>query len=194
MHSKTTTSPYPVGFRERAVQMGIDHLDGYARPTAAVRDIAGELGGSPDSLRVRSNRARRDTGPESRGHTARTSRHSGASRPDRGCRSGSWCRTGPSPGAGNGACRRPERGAASARSGRDHAQLARPAETGLYPATRRAGFVDDGQRLQPAPPQTDHRRPSRSAIRAVRAPSPLRGGSERGAPPPAPRARSGRNR
>lgn len=40
---KNTTSPYPAEFRERAVQMVIDHLDGYRSLTAAVRDIAGKL-------------------------------------------------------------------------------------------------------------------------------------------------------
>ena len=50
---KNTTSPYPAEFRERAVQMVIDHLDSYASLTAAVRDIAARLGCSPDSLRVR---------------------------------------------------------------------------------------------------------------------------------------------
>ena len=40
---KNATSPYPAEFRERAVQMVIDHLDGYRSLTAAVRDIAGKL-------------------------------------------------------------------------------------------------------------------------------------------------------
>jgi transposase-like protein len=42
----------PVEFRERAVQMVVDHLDGYRSLTAAVRGIARKLGCSPDSLRV----------------------------------------------------------------------------------------------------------------------------------------------
>ena len=61
---KNTTSPYPAEFRERAVQMVIDHLDSYASLTAAVRDIAGKLGCSPDSLRVWYKQARRDAGKE----------------------------------------------------------------------------------------------------------------------------------
>ena len=59
---KTTTSPYPAEFRERAVQMVIDHLDSYASLTAAVRDIAAKLGCSPDSLRVWYKQSQRDTG------------------------------------------------------------------------------------------------------------------------------------
>lgn len=61
---KNTTSPYPAEFRERAVQMVIDHLDSYASLTAAVRDIAAKLGCSPDSLRVWYKQARRDAGKE----------------------------------------------------------------------------------------------------------------------------------
>jgi len=61
---KNTTSPYPAEFRERAVQMVIDHLCSYASLTAAVRDIAAKLGCSPDSLRVWYKQARRDTGKE----------------------------------------------------------------------------------------------------------------------------------
>ncbi len=45
---KNTTSPYPAEFRGRAVQMVIEHPDGYRSLTAAVRDIAGKLGCSPD--------------------------------------------------------------------------------------------------------------------------------------------------
>jgi transposase len=59
---KNTTSPYPAEFRERAVQMVIDHLDSYASLTAAVRDIAAKLGCSPDSLRVWYKQSQRDTG------------------------------------------------------------------------------------------------------------------------------------
>ena len=59
---KNTTSPYPAEFRERAVQMVIDHLDSYANLTAAVRDIAAKLGCSPDSLRVWYKQSQRDTG------------------------------------------------------------------------------------------------------------------------------------
>ena len=58
------TSPYPAEFRERAVQMVVDHFDGYRSLTAAVRDIAQKLGCSPDSLRVRYKQARRDAGRE----------------------------------------------------------------------------------------------------------------------------------
>ncbi|WP_155774203.1 IS3 family transposase [Rhodovulum sp. MB263] len=61
---KNTTSPYPAEFRERAVQMVIDPLDSYASLTGAVRDIAGKLGCSPDSLRVLYKQARRDSGKE----------------------------------------------------------------------------------------------------------------------------------
>lgn len=61
---KNTTSPYPAEFRDRAVQMVIDHLDGYRSLTAAVRDIAGKLGCSPDSLRVWYKQAQRDAGRE----------------------------------------------------------------------------------------------------------------------------------
>lgn len=57
---KNTTSPYPAEFRERAVQMVVDHLDSYESLTAAVRDIAGKLGCSPDSLRVWYKQSRRD--------------------------------------------------------------------------------------------------------------------------------------
>jgi len=59
---KNTTSPYPAEFRERAVQMVIDHLDSYASLTAAVRDIAAKLGCSPDSLRVWYRQSQRDAG------------------------------------------------------------------------------------------------------------------------------------
>jgi len=45
---KNPTSPYPAEFRERAVQMVIDHLDSCASLAAAVRDIASKL-----ELRVR---------------------------------------------------------------------------------------------------------------------------------------------
>ena len=41
-----------------------DHLDSYASLTAAVRDIAGKLGCSPDSLRVWYKQAQRDAGKE----------------------------------------------------------------------------------------------------------------------------------
>ena len=41
---KNTTSAYPAEYRERAVQLVIDHLDSYAFLTGAVRDIAGKLG------------------------------------------------------------------------------------------------------------------------------------------------------
>lgn len=58
------TSPYPAEFRERAVQMVVDHLDGHRGLTAAVGDIARKLGCSPDSLRVRCKQARRDVGRE----------------------------------------------------------------------------------------------------------------------------------
>ena len=58
------TSPYPAEFRERAVQMVVDHLDGYRSLTAAVGDIARKLGCSPDSLRVWYKQARRDAGRE----------------------------------------------------------------------------------------------------------------------------------
>mgnify|MGYP001301562097 CR=1 FL=1 len=61
---KNTTSPYPAEFRERAVQMVLDHLDSYASLTAAVRDIAAKLGCSPDSLRVWYKQTRRDGGKE----------------------------------------------------------------------------------------------------------------------------------
>ena len=57
-------SPYPAGFRERAVQVVVDHLDSCASPTAAVRDIAARPGCSPDSRRVRHKQARRDSGKE----------------------------------------------------------------------------------------------------------------------------------
>ncbi|SPJ24609.1 transposase [Palleronia abyssalis] len=61
---KNTTSPYPAEFRERAVQMVADHLDGYSTLTAAVRDIAQKLGCSADSLRVWYKKAQRDVGKE----------------------------------------------------------------------------------------------------------------------------------
>lgn len=61
---KNTTSPYPAKFRERAVQMVVDHLDGYSSLMAAVRDIAQKLGCSPDSLRVWYKQAQRDAGKE----------------------------------------------------------------------------------------------------------------------------------
>jgi transposase len=59
-----TTSPYPTEFRERAVQMVVDHLDSYRSLTAALRDIAQKLGCSSDSLRVWYKQARRDAGEE----------------------------------------------------------------------------------------------------------------------------------
>ena len=79
---KNTTSPYPAEFRERAVQMVIDHLDSHASLTAAVRDIAAGLGCSPDSLRVRVTSRHAETlarkrgrrvprGPASRNSSAR---------------------------------------------------------------------------------------------------------------------------
>ena len=59
MDRKThSTKPYPAEFRERAVQMVIDHFDSYTTLTAEVRDIAGKLGCSPDSLRVWYKQAR----------------------------------------------------------------------------------------------------------------------------------------
>lgn len=44
--------------------MVIDHLDGYRSLTAAICDVAGKLGCSPDSLRVRQKQAQRDAGRE----------------------------------------------------------------------------------------------------------------------------------
>ncbi|TCM86627.1 transposase [Rhodovulum steppense] len=61
---ENTTRPYPAEFRERAVQMVVDHLDSYASLTAAVRDIADKLGCSPDSQRAWYKQARRDAGKE----------------------------------------------------------------------------------------------------------------------------------
>ena len=58
------TSPYPAEFRERAVQMVVDHLESYRSLTAAVSDIARKLGCSSDSLRVWYSRAQRDAGKE----------------------------------------------------------------------------------------------------------------------------------
>lgn len=62
--TKQATSPYPAEFRERAVQMVVDHLDGYRSLTAAVVDIARKLGCSSDSLRVWYKQAQRDGGKE----------------------------------------------------------------------------------------------------------------------------------
>ena len=62
---KNTTSPYPTEFRERAVRMVEEHVDGYASLTAAVRDIGQKLGCSPDSLRVWYKQMQRDAGRES---------------------------------------------------------------------------------------------------------------------------------
>ena len=61
---KNTTSPYPTEFRERAVRMVEEHVDGYASLTAAVRDIGQKLGCSPDSLRVGYKQMQRDAGRE----------------------------------------------------------------------------------------------------------------------------------
>lgn len=61
---KQATSPYPAEFRERAVQMVVDHLDGYRSLTAAVVDIGRKLGCSSDSLRVWYKQAQRDAGKE----------------------------------------------------------------------------------------------------------------------------------
>jgi transposase len=61
---KNTTSPYPTEFRERAVRMVEEHVDGYASLTAAVRDIGQKLGCSPDSLRVWYKQMQRDAGRE----------------------------------------------------------------------------------------------------------------------------------
>ena len=58
------TSPYPAEFRERAVQMVVDHLESYRSLTAAVSDIARKLGCSSDSLRVWYKQAQRDAGKE----------------------------------------------------------------------------------------------------------------------------------
>jgi transposase len=59
-----TTTPYPAAFRERAVLMVVDRLDGHASLTGGVPDIAGELARSPDSLRVWHAQARRDAGKD----------------------------------------------------------------------------------------------------------------------------------
>jgi len=61
---KHRTSPYPAEFRERAVQMVLDHLESYRSLTAAVSDIARKLGCSSDSLRVWYKQAQRDAGKE----------------------------------------------------------------------------------------------------------------------------------
>ena len=58
------TSPYPAEFRERAVQMVLDHLESYRSLTAAVSDIARKLGCSSDSLRVWYKQSQRDSGKE----------------------------------------------------------------------------------------------------------------------------------
>lgn len=61
---KNTTSPYPAEFRERAVRMVAEHVEGYASLTAAVRDIARKLGCCGDSLRVWNKQVQRDAGRE----------------------------------------------------------------------------------------------------------------------------------
>ena len=71
---KHRTSPYPAEFRERAVQMVVDHLDSYRSLTAAVSDIARKLGCSSDSLRVWYSRAQRDAGKEAGPTSAETAR------------------------------------------------------------------------------------------------------------------------
>lgn len=85
---KNTTSPYPAEFRERAVQMVIDHLDSYASLTAAVRDIAAKLGCSPDSLRVLYKQARRDAGKEAGPTSAEKTRIKELERENRELRQG----------------------------------------------------------------------------------------------------------
>ncbi|TCM83574.1 hypothetical protein, partial [Rhodovulum steppense] len=47
---ENTTRPYPAEFRERALQMVVDHLDSYASLTAAVCDIADKLGCPDDKV------------------------------------------------------------------------------------------------------------------------------------------------
>ncbi|WP_416361518.1 transposase [Leisingera sp.] len=57
---KNTTSPYPAEFRERAVQMVIEHLDGYRSLTAAVRDIAGKEAGPTSAEKTRIKKLERE--------------------------------------------------------------------------------------------------------------------------------------
>ncbi|RDC69719.1 hypothetical protein DLJ49_18395 [Rhodovulum sp. 12E13] len=59
---KNTTSPYPAEFRTWAVQMVVENLGSYGSLTAAVTDIAGKPGCSPDSLRAWYKQAQREAG------------------------------------------------------------------------------------------------------------------------------------
>ena len=59
---KKTSKPYSPEFRERAVRLAMEHRDGYQSEAAALTAIAGNLGCSPDSLRVWVRQAQRDGG------------------------------------------------------------------------------------------------------------------------------------
>jgi transposase len=57
---KKTSKPYSPEFRERAVWLAMEHRDEYQSEAAALTAIAGKLGCSPDSLRVRMRQVQRD--------------------------------------------------------------------------------------------------------------------------------------
>ena len=62
---KKTVKPYSPEFRERAVRLVMEHRDEYQSEAAALTAIAGKLGCSPNSLRVRARQVRRDGGDRS---------------------------------------------------------------------------------------------------------------------------------
>ena len=59
---KKTSKPYSPEFRERAVRLAMEHRDEYQSEAAALTAIAGQLGCSPDSLRVWARQVQRDGG------------------------------------------------------------------------------------------------------------------------------------
>ncbi len=59
---KKTAKPYCPEFRERAVRLVMEHRDEYQSEAAALTAIAGNLGCSPDSLRVWARQVQRDGG------------------------------------------------------------------------------------------------------------------------------------
>ena len=56
------------------MQIVVDHLGSYTSLTTAVRDIAGKLGCSPDSLRVWYKQAQRDAGEDAEPSSAEKAR------------------------------------------------------------------------------------------------------------------------
>jgi transposase len=67
---KKTSKPYSPECRERAVRLAMEHSDEYRIKAAALTAIAGELGCSPDGLRVWMRQVQRDGGERSGQTTA----------------------------------------------------------------------------------------------------------------------------